>query len=295
MLLLTALLLSSVLPLLSIPPVYSPPSSPVSQNDWVVHWNVTLDDGIRIYNVTYRGTLVLRDGRIPGVIVRYFNSSCFFYDEFRSAWILSQNIFVEDLNHGTLEPSDQGFQIRGNYDVPGYDYQQIWRFLPDGRFLIIDQVGGGGCFARHVYETRWRLDFALVEDDRNAFSQYRAGSWMPVRQESNLTDSGQRDSSKSFTNWRVAFGRRAYYFTPFDTPQASWVPGVVLVVQNHQGEIENSHFPGTVTPSIYLNEEPVWRKDITIWYISKHFHDPFVEIVFPEPIQTGLIFYPSGI
>ena len=365
-------------------PVYaSHVSSPIVQNDWVVRWELTQDDGIRIYNVTYKGVLFLRDARVPGVIVRYFSGGCFFYDEFLAGWILHTNIFVEDLNGGVLDPSEQGFQIRGDYDVPGYNYQLIWRFHADGVFLALLEIGGPGCFAPHIYETRWKFDFAVTEDNRNTFVQYSNGGWMPVREEGEILDTGERDSSRTFTNWKVASGRRAYYFAPYDTPIAAWAPGIALVVQKHPGEIENSRIPGIVTPYIYrgivvydgdgdsiydsgepampgtsptlgmaleddpklkyndangnnrwdageasvydsntddkydlgepvifgtapaagtgLKDDPkfkstpsesVWRKDIVVWYISRHYHDPRTPL--EAPILTGLIFYPSG-
>ncbi len=276
----------------AVHPAYGAPTSPVSQNNWVVNWNITLDDGIGIFNVTYKGVLVLRDARVPGIIVEYPNNPCYFYDELRSAWIGPPNpppsgLYVENVTGG-------GFQIRGNYDVPGYDYEQIWRFFPDGHFMGLMQVGGGGCYAVHIYQPHWRYSFAIGEDNRNSFSQYTSNGWIPVRQESELVDTGPRDPSNSFTTWKVAQGKRAYYFAPYDSPDAPYSPGTALFVQDHPGEIENSHFPGVVNPEVYMNDESVWRNNIALFYTSKHLHNPLLEIVFGTPILTGLIFYPSG-
>lgn len=359
-------------------------TNPVSFNDWVVYWETTPSDGIRIYNVTYKGVPVLRDARVPGVIVQYFGgTSCFFYDQFS---ISHSNVFLEDVTRGSLDPSDQGFQIRGDYYVPGYLYEGTWRFYPDGKFLGLVEIGGGGCIPyKHAYTVRFRFDLAVGEDNRNSFYQYANGGWTPVRQESELVDSGERDPSKTFTNWKVSSGRKAYHFTPFDTPDSQWAPGLALVVQNHPNEIENSPIPGIVTPYIYrgivvydsdgdsvydllepamagtsptlgmaLEGEPkvkyndangnnrwdsgeaavydsntngrydtgepvifgtaptagttvkpdpkfkstpsesVWRKDIVVWYMSRHYHDPTIEYQFETPVQTGLVFYPTG-
>jgi len=74
---------------------------------------------------------------------------------------------------------------------------------------------------------------------------------MPAREEREFVDSGSRDPSKSFTNWKVGSGKRALYFSPFDSLQSPWAQGVALVVQSHPGEIENNFAPGVVTPYIY--------------------------------------------
>ncbi len=237
------------------PPVQAANISPVVQNDWVVNWDVTPTDGLRIYNVTYKGALFLRDARIPGVVVDYLSTSCYFYDQFTSSFIPDTNIFIENLNGTPLASPDQGFQIRAGSPnstlVPSYYYEQIWRFLPDGRFLALLYLGGGGCYARHVYNPHFKFDFALGGASRSNFYEYTGEGWMPVRLESELTDSSRRDPARNFTNWEIAAGRRAYYFAPFDTPSSTWAHATGLVLRTHQGEIENSEIPGIVNPYIY--------------------------------------------
>ncbi len=289
----------STLPILSHIPtaraVFS--NNPIVRSGWTIPWNVSLDDGIRLYNVSYNGVLLLRDARLAGIIVNYYpfyNQACYFYDELRSAWIGPPNPAPYDLYYDNLTAG--GFQIRGYYEVPGYDYQQIWRFYPDGHFLALLQIGRGGCNEIHYYEPHWRLDFAIGSDVRNIILQYQTVGWVPIRQETVLNDTGMRDSSHMFTSWEVAQGSRGVFFTPTDIHETLWTPGTIIVVQDHANEIEKSHLPDQVDQDLssYVNGESVFRKDIAVWYMSRHYDNPFLQTNLAAPVLTGLVFYASG-
>ncbi len=272
----------------------SPVPNPITQNGWKVYWEITASDGLAVTNVTYKGIMILRDGRLPGIVVKYLNSSCFFYDEIGSA-TPNDNVTLSPQNVVLTYPAGGGFNLTGIATVPGYNYQQTWLFYPDGVFYALMKNVGGGCFDIHTYEVRWRLDFALDGRTSDTAQFYTAKGWADVRTEAELVDSGLRDSSHNFTSWRVVNDRNlSYYIAPFDTPQAPTRPPRLLVVYSRPGEIENGHSPGVVTPYTYLNGERVFRTQLALWYLSQHTDNAYRAMVFEEPVLTGLVFYPSG-
>src|SRR6266568_4566369 len=140
------------------------------------------------------------------------------------------------------------------------------------------------------------LDFAIGSDVRNIILQYQTVGWVPIRQETVLNDTGMRDSSHMFTSWEVAQGSRGVFFTPTDIHETLWTPGTIIVVQDHANEIEKSHLPDQVDQDLssYVNGESVFRKDIAVWYMSRHYDNPFLQTNLAAPVLTGLVFYASG-
>lgn len=257
----------------------------IQRDGWTIFWQVSQSDGIALSNVTFNGTPVLEDARLPGILVTYVGSSCFFYDELLDYETRPQQIFIEDSPFG-------GFRVRADYDVPGYLYQQIWEFLPDGTFLGLLEIGGGGCFAPHTYQARWRYDFSL--GGNNTISAYDGSSWNSVGQESELHDSGVGDPSRIDTIWEVSGNQSSYSFVPIDTPEEPATPGTLLALFDRAGEIERTHDPRTETPRVFLNNEMLNGQDAAFWYLSDHFHNVTEGITFEAPVYTGLVFYPSA-
>ncbi|TMI24909.1 hypothetical protein E6H24_05860 [Candidatus Bathyarchaeota archaeon] len=140
------------------------------------------------------------------------------------------------------------------------------------------------------------MDFAIGSDVRNIILQYQTVGWVPIRQETILNDTGMRDSSHMFTSWEVAQGSRGVFFTPTDIQETLWTPGTIIVVQDHANEIEKSHLPDQVDQDLssYVNGESVFRKDIAVWYMSRHYDNPFLQTNLAAPVLTGLVFYASG-
>src|ERR1700745_2215675 len=106
---------------------------PVRRDGWLIRWNITQNDGINIWNVTYHGVLTIVDARIAGVEVIYRQNLCGpFYDEpFNETGVKEDgNIFYEN-STSTLNPY---FQLRAEYRVEGYYYQETFRFYPSGRW-----------------------------------------------------------------------------------------------------------------------------------------------------------------
>lgn len=274
------LALASILSLLPSPVSGSHLPNPVEKDGWRVFWEITADDGLAVYNVTYNGILVLRDARLTGIVIRYLSGGCFFYDEIGadppdpySTTLFHQNVALNF-------PSTGGLNLTADADVPGYDYKQTWFFHPDGRFMALLKVGGGGCNDIHTYQIKWRFDFAIAGDGADVASVYTPDGWVPVRTERELVDSGLRDGSKSFTAWQVRDRARSFYMAPFDLPEATaTAPRVLVAYSRLVGEtvVYNS---GTSTSSYDPSDQVVYgttpsvgtilRDDARIKYVDSN-------------------------
>jgi len=242
----------------------------------------------------------MSDVRMTGITITYLQHICFFYDEIGSrppnpanlSAIANATLALDDIK--LTIPQTGGFNLTGAADVPAYAYRQSFRFFPDGRFMLLMKIGGGGCFDIHTYQPHWRINFDLGGRHEDTISSYNVNGWLPIRTESQLSDSGLRDPSRNFTVWEVSDGKISYNFAPFESPQPSSTSPKLLVEYSRSGEIENSHSPAKFSPYIYLNGERVYRTHIAVWYIAQHLHNVHRELYFKVPLVSGLIFYPGN-
>ena len=142
-------------------------SWPASWNGWTIRWNITSNDGVDIWDISWHGRLVIRDARMAGIIVRYRDLyPCFFYDEFYDEY--TDTVIFEYSPGGSPDPWVQIRSMSVNRFfslVGGYWYQQVWRFYASGRWDAEVRVeNGGGCGADHYYEPHFRFDLPFGND-----------------------------------------------------------------------------------------------------------------------------------
>ncbi len=266
---------------------------PIARDNWVVRWNFTSNDGIKIWDVTYRGALVIRDARLPGVLVKYVAPPCIFYDE---------HVFTrasdEDLAYqNSTDPSNPWFQINAVYEVGGYDYTQFWRFYPSGRWDLGITIGHSGCATDHVYNVDFRIDLSIITDQNNYASMLTPDRyWQDLMWEGNYTDNGFRDSAHNSTVWRIGGYGKYYYIAPSISQTAkdmAFIPSDIILVRSRPNEIEVTHNPNTETPLEWANGELAFRRNIAIWWVPRvSTHGPFE--TGPPDVAT-LSFYPVGL
>ncbi len=268
---------------------------PLARNNWVVFWNFTSTDGVNVWNATYKNNLVIRDARLAGTLVRYKLGCGPFYDEHVFSGINLENVTLDN----SPDPANPWFQIHAEYYVPGYYYQQFWRFYPSGRFDIGLTIGHGGCGIDHVYEPRFRVDLSLIQDQNNFVSQYTpSGVWQSLIWEGNYTDNGFRDTSHNGAEWRWGGSQPGtyYYIVPSIFQGASdmpFTPSKIYLVRARANEIETTHNPLFETPYQWVNGELAFRRNIALWFLPKiASHGIFAT----GPISVvDLAFYPSGL
>ena len=274
---------------------------PINIFGWVVRWNITANDGINIWNVTYHGTLVIRDVRLTAIQVLYSPAPSGqpfcgpFYDEpFNETGVRADgNIFYEN----STNPLNPYFQLRAEYRVEGYYYQEAYRFYPTGRWNTEFIAARGGCAFDHIYEPHWRFSLATGNYTQDLLSTYTpSGAWQDLIWEGNYTDNGFRDASHNSTQWRFGANGMYYYITPtivradLDLPDLS---SNLILVRARPNEIELSHpLVGIENPIEFVNGELAFRRNIAFWFIPRVWDHGPVNAAPPKDIT--LSFYPYG-
>lgn len=271
---------------------------PLIRDNWMVRWNTTSNDGINIWNVTYKGTLVIRDARLPGVQVTYVDTLAGpFYDE-------PTNTYRDDIIGGQMsyqnstDPSNPWWEILANYNVPGYNYSQFWRFYPNGRWDAGLNLGHAGYPYDHVYVPHWRMDLSILGGQSNFMGQFTpGGAWQDLIWEGEYTDNGSRDTNYNNTIW--SFGGFGNYYRYHIAPsifQAALdlplTPSSIVLLRHHPNEVESNHVVLFETPAQWLNGELAFRRNIVFWFLP--------EVADHGPVAVGpssqviLSFYPVG-
>jgi PKD repeat protein len=283
--------------------VYEWPISSSTAFGWVIHWNITSDDGVSIWNVTYNGKIIIRDARLTAVQVLYLNNLCgpFLDEPTLSDMTTVKNVGNISYYQNLTDPSNPYFQLTSEWHVGGYDYTEAFRFYMNGMWQPILMIGRDGCPADHIYEPHWRIDLALTEDSNNYMSTYTPqGSWQDLLWEGNYTDNGFRDLAHNQTAWRYADQGRFYYISPtiirwdVDLPSLS---SDLILVRNHPNEIETPphyEFGHVESPTEWINGELAFRRDIAFWWVPKMWDHGPVTGLYPGLKIAYLTFYPGG-
>ncbi len=280
---------------------------PVRSYNWLIHWNATQDDGFNVWDVSYKGTLLIRDARLAYVVNNYVENFCGpFQDEpnFSGPISIQATLAAGGLRYENFTTgSDPYFQIRTDYPVGGYSYQEVFRFYLSGRWEPVIYIGRGGCVADHVYNPMWRIDVAMGEDANNFMSQYTPyRTWQNLIWEGNYVDNGFRDPLHNNSTWRIGDQGMYYYMVPkiervdIDLPN---LPTSIYLVRAHPNEIQFQHtlscYPNPCEdPSEFINGELAFRRDIAIWFIPRIWDHGPIDTTSPQKVAT-LSFYPGGI
>src|SRR5215831_18851099 len=288
------------------------PISAATAYGWNVPWNLTQTDGVNIHDVTYHGTLIVRDARLAAVQVLYLNNFCGpFYDEEGQSDLLAVksdgHIYYQN---NIANPVNPYFNLTAEYRVGGYDYTEAFLFFKNGEFEVMQTIGRDGCPTDHVYEPHWRIDMALTEDQNNYLSQYTSqGTWQDLLWEGNYTDNGYRDLAHNGTEWRLGDQSRYYYIVPnvvrwdLDLP---YVPADLILVRNipklvcpgpSTATIECNHAEtGHIeSPTEFVTGQLAFRRDIALWWVPKVYdHGPVAGLTLSVKV-VSLTFYPGGV
>ncbi len=267
---------------------------------WLIPWNLTQTDGMNIHDVTYHGTTIIRDVRLAAVQVLYLNNFCGpFYDEAYNMTGVKQDGHIY-YSQNITDPSNPYFELKAEYRVGGYDYDESFRFYKNGMWDLILTIGRGGCITDHIYEPHWRIDLALNENQNNYMGTYTPeGTWQDLLWEGNYTDTGLRDSTHNDTIWRWGDQGKYYYIVPsiirrdLDLP---YLRSDIILARNHPNEIEkfNGEIGHLESPAEWANGEFAFRRDIVIWWVPKIWDHGPIPTLNQNPKIATLIFYPWG-
>ena len=162
----------------------------IDKEGWKLNYIITSSDGLRISEVYFQNKLIINNAKLVDWHVSYSGPDGFGYSdavgcpEFSQAAVIAtteprvSELVQEGKTTGfVLEQSFQSEQ----WPLPcNYNYVQRYEFYKDGRFRIAAASLGRGCGNNGTYRPVSRISFAA---NRNNFSEWSNGSWLPWKAE----------------------------------------------------------------------------------------------------------------
>ncbi|MEP7317477.1 MAG: hypothetical protein ABI921_02010, partial [Panacibacter sp.] len=157
---------------------------------WTLKYSLTSSDGLRISDVSYKGTPVLSSAKLVDWHVSYSNTDGFGYSdavgcpEFSQSAVLAiepptiSDLIIDNKKAGIV--LEQKFYSEGWPHPCNYNYLQRYEFFDDGRFRISCGSLGRGCGNDGTYRPVFRIAFA---DDNNSFFENKNNNWQQWKKE----------------------------------------------------------------------------------------------------------------
>lgn len=260
----------------------------VGRGGWVVPFQVTGTDGLRVHDVTFNGVPVLTSAKLVEWHADYGSSG---YEDSTGCggggggfpiYPYGQTQ-VRDLTDegGTIIGFEvvQDFRM-GNWGAYcNYRYEQHMQFFLDGRFRVVSGAYGKGCGTNAIYRPILRLDVAVAGDSDDSFAYWDGSQWVTAQTENWWLQSGPYTPENY--KWRVSdqLGA-AYYLEPglgqFEE-RSDPDNAYIYVTQHHPNEGDtdlgvigdccfDTYQQG---PHLYLNGESVANQNLVIWYVAQ--------------------------
>jgi hypothetical protein len=163
---------------------YCDTDTPVAREGWAFKFILTASDGLRISDVNFQDTPVLRSAKLVDWHVSYSQREGFGYSDavgcptFSSAAVVPfKEPTFEDITQGGQKV---GFALVQEFRSPGwplpcnYSYRQRYEFYADGRFRTAVASIGSGCGNDGMYRPVLRIDPA---GDDLTFSEWAGSEW----------------------------------------------------------------------------------------------------------------------
>lgn len=192
------------------------------RNGWQLKYMLTSSDGLRISDVVFNGTPVLRSAKLVDWHVNYSGTDGFGYSDAVGCPYFSQAAVVaweipKVLDLLDAKGSKIGFVLEQTYRSEGwptpcnYNYKQRYEFYNDGRFRVSCASLGRGCGNTGTYRPVFRIAFS---GEQNNFFEYEQGNWKQWQQE----QWQQQTSTTSYTpegyQYKLAGNRGGFYVEP---------------------------------------------------------------------------------
>ncbi len=270
----------------------------VVREPWALDHAVTGDDGLRVYNVTYRGVPVLQSVKLVEWHVRY--SGTFGFVDLTGCGSGSGGFVVQPFGQTQiLDLYDQsgqelvGFEVVQDFRMDNwgnscnYRYDQRIQFYNSGRFRVVSGAYGKGCGTDAEYRPVVRIDLAVAGDDSDTFDRWNGVDWQTISTEDYLVpysepEHGPHVATPEGFAWRVLDeGGLGYYVEQdvgqFDGAQGRGADPFLYVTQHHSDEgdtdlgsigscCNDNHLQG---PEAYLTGEATERTNLVLWYVPQ--------------------------
>lgn len=164
-----------------------PPPAKLSKDDWQLGYEVTKTEGLAVYNVRYKGKVVVNDARVLQWTVNYGVGG--FEDSGGCAAAASSygNTQVLPLKqNGKVVGFElvQDFRMLNWGDNCAYRYENRYEFYKDGTLKMRSGAYGRGCGIEAAYRPLWRVNipktytqFWLKEKSKDWVQQPIEGWW----------------------------------------------------------------------------------------------------------------------
>jgi len=262
--------------------------------------------GLRIFDVKYKGVLVLSDGSIPVLNVQYDEGGCGGANLCYRDWFDQEIEFlctpespagqcsgattpvqtvcgnpgsdVGSFDGVAVEDLGTSLMLTSQAQASWYRYIPTWEFFPDGTLqpgMDISSVDSACVAFAHRHHAYFRLDFDLDGPEGDSVTQLTPGNPTPITTERTFVDIGSDRPSwlieSAGSTTRIEVTRNAWdgATDPFSVADA-WL------LAYKPGEIDDGPHSKSECPidlNDYLNDESVQNADIVLWVHSATDHE----------------------
>jgi hypothetical protein len=263
----------------------------LERDGWGLNYTLTSSDGLRISNVTFNGTPILRDAKLVDWHVNYSNTDGFGYSDAVGCPLFSQAAVVAYEPPEVLELEEDGqavgFSLRQHFSSDAwpapcnYYYEQQYDFYQDGRFRIQAISVGRGCGDDGTYRPVTRIAFA---GDDLTFSQWTGSDWRPWTEEQWALQEDGAFTPEGY-QYRLVNGQGAGYFLEPSTGQFgdggrgdnAWVYLTRFKPDVEEGQADlitigsccNLDYRQGPEKFIGPDPDPVESAPLVVWYVAQ--------------------------
>jgi hypothetical protein len=278
-----------------------PTPGTITRDGWTVNYNVTGTDGLRVSDVSYNNTLIIRSAKLVEWHVDYGGSGfqdvigCGGTDGGFMIYPYGDTV-ISDITDGGGNVI--GFEVVQDFrqnswgQTCNYRYDQHYQFFNDGRFRTVQGAYGKGCAVTSDYRGLMRLDLAMGgTDGDDRIATWNGSEWETVSTETRWCPEGEtHESCVGFVPGSNPNGYRfrlsdtvtdsGYYVEPArgqfnDEGRGDFE--FVYAVAHHPNEGDedlgifsagccNDYDHG---PEDYVNGESVNGSNLVLWYIPE--------------------------
>ena len=288
--------------------IFCPAPGTVDRDGWVLNYENTGTDGLRVYDVAYQGRTVLTSATLPEWHVDYNGEYSFpgFFDVTGcggSGGGFSIPPFGETEVRDLLDGSTVvGFEVVQDFRMLAwgaacnYRYGQHYQFFADGRFRVVVGAFGRGCgddvqWEQPVYRPVVRIDIAVDGDANDSFALWDGQQWAVQPTETYRTPYesvgfGPHQLNAANIGWWVMdAGGAGFYIEPglgqFNDGGMDDTPFLYITLHKpEEGDTDLPIFspPGPSYccnddhlqgPDIYINDESIANANLVLWYVPQ--------------------------